>query len=76
MDAIQVGGGHDGLSMLGFRVIVLADACASQAIDPLSPQQAHAAAIGRMGYLFAAIEDTSAFIGRLAAPTTPGAAAR
>jgi hypothetical protein len=47
--------------MTGFKVIVLADACASQAIGALSAEQAHAAAIQRMAYLFAAIEDTDAF---------------
>jgi nicotinamidase-related amidase len=54
----------DGLSMVGLKVIVLADACASQAIGALSAEQAHEAAIERMAYLFAAVEDTDAFVAR------------
>jgi len=55
----------DGLSMTGLKVIVLADACASQAIGTLSAEQAHAAAIARMAYLFAAVEDTDAFVAQV-----------
>ena len=54
----------DGLSMVGLKVIVLADACASQAIGALSAEQAHEAAIQRMAYLFAAVEDTDAFVAK------------
>ncbi len=57
----------DGLSMTGLKVIVLADACASQAIGTLSAEQAHAAAIARMAYLFAAVEDTDAFVAQVRA---------
>ena len=57
----------DGLSMTGFKVIVLADACASQAIGALSAEQAHAAAIQRMAYLFAAAEDTATFVAKVRA---------
>jgi nicotinamidase-related amidase len=57
----------DGLSMTGVKVIVLTDACASQAIGALSAEQAHEAAIARMAYLFAAIEDTDAFVARVRA---------
>jgi biuret amidohydrolase len=57
----------DGLSMVGLKVILLADACASQAIGSLSAEQAHAAAIQRMAYLFAAVEDTGDFIARVRA---------
>jgi isochorismatase family protein len=57
----------DALSMTGFKVIVLADACASQAIGALSAEQAHMAAIQRMAYLFAAVEDTEAFVGKVRA---------
>jgi nicotinamidase-related amidase len=56
-----------GLSMTGQKVIVLADACASQAIGTLSAEQAHAAAIARMAYLFAAVEDTDAFVAQVRA---------
>jgi biuret amidohydrolase len=55
----------DGLSMVGLKVIVLADACASQAIGALSAEQAHEAAIQRLAYLFAAVEDTSTFIAKV-----------
>ena len=55
----------DGLSMTGLKVIVLADACASQAIGTLSAEQAHAAAIARMAYLFAVVEDTDAFVAQV-----------
>ena len=57
----------DGLSMVGLKVILLADACASQAIGMLSAEQAHAAAVQRMAYLFAAVEDTDAFVARVRA---------
>ena len=57
----------DGLSMVGLKVILLADACASQAIGTLSAEQAHAAAVQRMAYLFAAVEDTGAFVARVRA---------
>jgi nicotinamidase-related amidase len=52
----------DGLSMVGIKVIVLTDACASQAIGALSAEDAHAAAIERMAYLFAAVQDTGTFV--------------
>lgn len=52
----------DGLSMVGVKVVVLTDACASQAIGALSAQDAHAAAIERMAYLFAAVQDTETFV--------------
>jgi nicotinamidase-related amidase len=57
----------DGLSMTGLKVIVLSDACASQAIGTLSAEQAHDAAIQRMAYLFAAVEDTDAFVAKVRA---------
>jgi biuret amidohydrolase len=57
----------DGLSMVGLKVILLADACASQAIGALSAEQAHTAAVQRMAYLFAAIESTDAFVARVRA---------
>jgi len=57
----------DGLSMTGLKVIVLADACASQAIGTLSAEEAHEAAIARMAYLFAAVQDTDAFVAQVRA---------
>ncbi len=61
----------DGLSMVGLKVIVLTDACASQAIGALSAEQAHEAAIQRLAYLFAAVEETSAFIAKVQALPPP-----
>ncbi|HTW88506.1 MAG TPA: cysteine hydrolase [Candidatus Binataceae bacterium] len=52
----------DGLSMSGIKVVLLEDACASQAMGRFSAEQAHQAAIDRMGYLFAQIETTAGFI--------------
>ncbi|HTW87302.1 MAG TPA: cysteine hydrolase [Candidatus Binataceae bacterium] len=52
----------DGLSMSGIKVVLLEDACASQAIGRFSAEQAHQAAVDRMGYLFAQIETTAGFI--------------
>jgi nicotinamidase-related amidase len=57
----------DGLSMTGLKVIVLADACASQAIGTLSAEAAHEVAISRMAYLFAAVQDTDAFVAQVRA---------
>ena len=52
----------DGLSMSGIKTVLLEDACASQAIGRFSAEQAHQAAVDRMGYLFAQIETTAGFI--------------
>ena len=52
----------DGLSMAGIKVVLLEDACASQAIGRFSAEQAHQAAVDRMGYLFAQVETTDGFI--------------
>jgi nicotinamidase-related amidase len=57
----------DGLSMSGIKVVLLEDACASQAMGRLSAEQAHGAAIARMGYAFAQIETTAAFIANVKA---------
>jgi nicotinamidase-related amidase len=56
----------DGLMMSGFRVLLLSDACASQAIGTMTAQDAHAAAIERMGYVFAEVVSTSEFLDRCA----------
>jgi hypothetical protein len=53
--------------MTGLKVIVLTDACASQAIGTLSAEAAHEAAISRMAYLFAAVQDTDAFVAQVRA---------
>jgi len=52
----------DALSMVGFKVVLLEDACASQAIGALSAEEAHYAAVERMAYLFASVRDTETFL--------------
>ncbi|GAA3082929.1 hypothetical protein GCM10010464_53740 [Pseudonocardia yunnanensis] len=52
----------DNLSMSGFKVTVLSDACASQAIGRLSATEAHNAAIERLAYLFTAVATTADFV--------------
>ncbi len=59
----------DGLSMSGIKVILLEDACASQAIGRFSADQAHQAAVDRMGYLFAQIQTAADFIAGLKTAT-------
>ncbi|MGH7778334.1 MAG: cysteine hydrolase family protein [Candidatus Binataceae bacterium] len=54
----------DGLSMSGIKVVLLEDACASQAIGRFSAEQSHLAAVDRMGSLFAQVETTAHFIAR------------
>jgi len=57
----------DALSMGGFKVTLLQDACASQPIGGLSAQDAHLAAVQRMAYLFTAVSTTDAFLASLKA---------
>jgi nicotinamidase-related amidase len=52
----------DGLTMSGIKTALLEDACASQAMGRCSAEQAHDAAVDRMGYIFAQIETTDGFI--------------
>ncbi len=67
----------DALSMVGIKVVLLHDACASQAIGALSAQDAHDAAVERMAYLFAAIQDTETFVtAALSRPGRPVASGR
>jgi biuret amidohydrolase len=49
---ICVGTTSDGLSMAGINVVILEDACASQAFEGFSAQQAHAFAVARFRYQF------------------------
>jgi Isochorismatase family len=58
----------DALSMTGTKVCLVADACASQPIGALSAEEAHDAAVQRMGYLFAMVTTTTAIIEALRAP--------
>lgn len=60
----------DGLTMRGYKVVLVEDACASQPMGPLSAEEAHRAAVERMRYLFARVAGTDelvAEIGRLRA---------
>ncbi len=52
----------DGLSMAGFKVVLLEDACASQAMGAISAEAAHQAAVERMRYLFAEVCFTDSFL--------------
>jgi biuret amidohydrolase len=49
---ICVGTTSDDLSMAGFKVVILEDACASQSFEGFSAQDAHAFAISRFRYQF------------------------
>jgi len=55
----------DGLSMSGFKVLLLEDTCASQPIGSFSAAEAHRAAVERMGYLFADVGKAVDFIAAL-----------
>ncbi|MEK7472331.1 MAG: cysteine hydrolase [Patescibacteria group bacterium] len=55
----------DALMMSDRKVILLEDACASQALGELSPEEAHNSAIQRMGALFAEVISTAEFIDRI-----------
>lgn len=55
----------DGLSMAGFKVILLEDACASQPLGALSAVAAHESAIHRARYLFAEVCSTDFFLANI-----------
>lgn len=57
----------DSLSMQGFKVLVIGDACASQPVGSLSADEAHRAAVERMGYVFAEVVSTDEFVERCVA---------
>jgi nicotinamidase-related amidase len=57
----------DALSITGTRVCLVADACASQPIGTLSAEEAHDAAVQRMGYLFAMVTTTAEVLERIGA---------
>jgi nicotinamidase-related amidase len=57
----------DALSMTGTRVCLVADACASQPIGSLTAEEAHDAAVQRMGYLFAMVTTTAAALDAIGA---------
>jgi biuret amidohydrolase len=57
----------DALSMTGTKVCLVTDACASQPMGGLSAEEAHDAAVQRMGYLFASVATTAELVGRVAA---------
>ncbi len=58
---ICVGTTSDALSMAGVKVVILEDACASQAFDGFSAEQAHDFAIARFRYLFGQTMTTTRF---------------
>jgi nicotinamidase-related amidase len=58
---ICVGTTSDDLSMGGVKVVILADACASQAFDGFSAQDAHAFALARFRYQFGQTLTTNEF---------------
>jgi len=58
----------DALSMSGTKVVLLEDACASQPMGTLSAEEAHDAAVARMGYLFAHVTTTRDVMAVLGAP--------
>lgn len=55
----------DDLMMSDFQVIVADDACASQPMGELTPQEAHTAAIERMSYVFAEVTTTDELLERV-----------
>lgn len=61
---ICVEGAVRGAHERGFKVVLLSDACASQAMGKESAEQAHQSAIGRMGYVFADALTTAEFLQR------------
>jgi biuret amidohydrolase len=71
---ICVGTTSDDLSMAGVKVVILADACASQAFEGFSAQDAHAFALARFRYQFGQTLTTNEFrhfADRLAAAKRP-----
>lgn len=61
----------DDLSMSDLRVVLLQDACASQALGNLSADQAHRAAVERMGYAFTQRMSTEEFVRQCRETSTP-----
>jgi biuret amidohydrolase len=62
----------DALSMTGTKVCLVADACASQPIGSLTAEEAHDAAVQRMGYLFAMVTTTAAVLEAIGVPAVVG----
>ena len=60
----------DALSMSGVKVCLVADACASQPIGDFGAEEAHDAAVQRMGYLFASVTETASVLERLGRSVT------
>jgi nicotinamidase-related amidase len=71
---ICVGTTSDGLSMAGFHVVILEDACASQPFDGFSAQDAHTFSLARFRYQFGQTMTTGQFTERVEglASTGPG----
>jgi len=62
----------DGLSMSGTRVVILADACASQPFEGVCAERAHEVALARFRYQFGQTLTTDEFLAKL----TPAELAR
>jgi nicotinamidase-related amidase len=58
----------DGLTMRGYRVVLVEDACASQPMGPVSAEEAHRAAVERMRYLFARVVSADELVAELRQP--------
>jgi nicotinamidase-related amidase len=58
---VCVAGTAEGLMAADFKVVVLGDACASQATPPLNAKEAHNAAIARLSYIYAQVLSTAKF---------------
>lgn len=58
---VCVGTTSDDLSMAGIKVVILEDACASQSLEGVSAQEAHAVALARFRYLFGQTMTTPTF---------------
>ena len=59
----------DALSMTGTKVCLVRDACASQPMGDLTAEQAHDAAVQRMGYLFATVATAAEVVRSIGAVT-------
>jgi nicotinamidase-related amidase len=62
----------DGLSMTGLKVIVLADACASQAIGTLSAEARRGGDLAHGLPVLAGVQDTDAFVAQVAPQPAAG----
>lgn len=64
---ICVAGTVEGLMAADFQVIVIGDACASQGMRQMTSNDAHRAALARLGYIYAEVIETDEFVRRVTA---------